>query len=33
VFFSLQQEKNISVAFLDAFSLPAVEVQEKGDRV
>jgi hypothetical protein len=33
VFFSLQQEKKIRVAFLDAFPLPVVEVQEKGDRI
>jgi len=33
VFFSLQQENKIRVACLDAFPLPVVEVQEKGDRV
>jgi len=33
VFFSLQQEKKIRVACLDAFPLPAVQVHEKGNRV
>jgi hypothetical protein len=33
VFFSLQQEKKIRVACLDAFPLPVVELQEKGNRV
>ena len=33
MFFSLQQEKKITVACLDAFPFPVVEVQEKEDCV
>jgi hypothetical protein len=33
VLFSLQQEKKIRFACLDAFPLPAAEAQEKEDRV